>query len=41
MKFHDWLLEDFMVSVEAVEVEYQGGLEVSLDWVLIKSEITG
>ena len=30
MKFHDWLLEDFMVSVEAV-VEYQGGFEVPLD----------
>ena len=28
MKFHDWLLEDFMVSVEAVEVEYQRGFEV-------------
>ena len=31
MEFHDWLLEDFMVSVEAVEVEYQGGFEVPLD----------
>ena len=31
MKFHDWLLEDFMVSVEAVEVEYQRGFEVPLD----------